>query len=282
MEQKLEVTYYLHSGFSCAMGDVLCIFDYWLGEYQELPERVRITPSALGRYREIYVFVTHSHPDHFDRVIYDWYGDVPVTYIVSYELPVGARGRRMSPGDSFTLSEHVSVKAFPSTDLGVSFLVTIDGIPVFHAGDLNFWHWREESTIQEIEEAEQEFYEAVKPIAKEPIQVAFFPVDPRQGRLYEAGANYFIMTCRPKLLIPMHFWQRTESAVEFARRCRTNQTEIVAMTRPGSRLLLTFTDGQLRFVDIDNTAAVGNSVNLDGYEGEDPFRDTDMPVKMDE
>jgi len=205
LEQMLNITYYHHSGFSVCSDEVLLVFDYWLGEHQELPENKRITKAFLETFKEIYVFVSHEHPDHMDPAVFEWRKDVNVTYIVAWDMPVGTRGKRMSPGDELTLGSHVKVKTFDSTDLGVSFLVDFDGVRIFHAGDLNFWHWREESTIKEIDEAEEAFREAVEPITHEAIDVAFFPVDPRQGRLFDAGANYFIMSVKPRLLIPMHF-----------------------------------------------------------------------------
>ena len=169
-----------------------------------------------------------------------------MTYIVSSDMPVGTRGRRMAPGDEMKLSSRVRVKAFESTDLGVSFLVDLYGVHIFHAGDLNFWHWREESTIKEIEEADERFRRAVDPIMKESIDLAFFPVDPRQGRLFDAGANYFILSVKPRLLVPMHFWGRAEIAEEYARRARCRQTDVIAMTRFGEQIRLEFEeDGYL-------------------------------------
>lgn len=292
MSQLLEITYYYHSGFSCAIGDVLCIFDYWRGEHDELPENKRITPEYLASFREVYVFVTHSHPDHADPEVFTWHKQVPVAYVVSYEMPIGTRGRRMNPGDTITLSEHVQVTAYDSTDLGISFLLNIDGIRVFHAGDLNFWHWREESTSQEIADAEAAFHEAVKPLIGQEIDVAFFPVDPRQGRLFDAGANYFIMTVKPRLMIPMHFWGRVEVMTEFARRARCRQTEVLAMTRPGEKLRMEFDDDGFMTVNIlTSPGPSGDSfdvemggehvVDLQRYE-QDPFVDTDLPVKIDD
>ena len=186
MDRKLTVTYYHHSGFSVAMDDILLVFDYWTGEHGELPEDKRITVDFLKQFRQVYVFISHEHPDHLDPVVFTWRSEAPVTYIVSADMPVGTRGKRMAPGDSLTLSPEVSVKAFDSTDLGVSFLVDIQGVHVFHAGDLNFWHWREESTVKEIEEADDAFRQAVEPIAREKIDLAFFPVDARQGLMYDA------------------------------------------------------------------------------------------------
>lgn len=301
MEQLLNITYYHHSGFSAALDDVLLIFDYWLGENGELPEEKRITPAFLSSFKEIYVFISHEHQDHLDPVVFEWRKDFPVTYLVSYDMPVGTRGKRVSPGDELVLSPRVKVKAFDSTDLGVSFLVDLQGIKIFHAGDLNFWHWREESTVKEIEEADEAFRRAVDPIMKETIDLAFFPVDPRQGRLFDAGANYFILSVKPRVLIPMHFWGRAEIAVEFARRSRCRQTEIIAMTRFGEQIRLEFEeDGYLTIHLLSapepvstasggenhplvaEDAAAGTRVDLESYEGNDPFNDTDLPVKFDE
>lgn len=301
MDRVVNVTYYHHSGFSVSLDDVLLVFDYWTGEHGELPEQKRITPAFLESFREVVVFISHDHPDHMDPVVFEWRKIVPVTYVVSADMPVGTRGKRMAPGDEITLSDKVSVKAFDSTDLGVSFLVNLCGIHIFHAGDLNFWHWREESTVREIEEADEAFRTAVDPIMKENIDVAFFPVDPRQGKLFDAGANYFIMSVKPRLLIPMHFWNRAEIATEFARRSRCRQTEVVAMTRYGEEIRLVFEESgylTIHLLTAPEAAAAGKTepalpiaeeapieetqVDLESYEGHDPFNDTDLPVKMDD
>lgn len=299
LAQFVNMTYYHHSGFSAAVDDILLVFDYWLGERQELPEEKRITEDFLQKFREIYVFVSHEHPDHMDPEVFEWRKIVPVTYIVSSDMPVGTRGKRMAPGDTLTLSERVTVKAFSSTDLGVSFLVEACGVKLFHAGDLNFWHWREESTVKEIEEAEEAFRQAVDPITKEEIDVAMFPVDPRQGRMFDAGANYFIMSVKPRLLIPMHFWGRAEIAVEFARRSRCRQTEVVAMTRPGEQIRLETDDEGYMTVHLLSApeqsplarmtdelpiadAETSEQVELQPYDESDPFGETDLPVKFED
>lgn len=290
MSKILDVTYYYHSGFSCAMGDVLCIFDYWEGENGELAEQRRITPELLARYREIYVFVSHGHPDHFSPAAFTWHREAPVSYIISYDMEIGTRGRRMKPGEELVLSDRVSVKAFDSTDLGVSYLVNIGGVKVFHAGDLNFWHWREESTPQEIDEAERDFHEALRPLKGEKLDVAFFPVDPRQGRMFDAGANYFILTIKPRLFIPMHFWGRVEVVNEFAGRSRCRDTEVYAMTQQGEHLKLEFApDGFMTINVIPPERVRPDTFDMDeqgitafAEYGENPFDDTDLPVTMEE
>ncbi len=300
MDRKLTVTYYLHSGFSISMEDVLLVFDYWRGEQDELPQEKRITPEFLSQFREVYVFISHEHPDHLDPVVFTWREHAPVTYLVSSDMPVGTRGKRMAPGDSLTLSPMVKVQAFESTDLGVSFLVDLGGVHIFHAGDLNFWHWREESTVKEIEEADDAFRQAVEPIARERIDLAFFPVDARQGLMYDAGANYFIMCAKPRLLIPMHFWGRAEIALEFARRSRCRQTEVLALTRYGEQIGLHFTPED--YIDVQmltppevvvstrsapaqlpvTEIPAAREVDLTSYDAADPFTDSDLPVHLEE
>ncbi|MEI3154718.1 MAG: hypothetical protein V8S95_06185 [Odoribacter sp.] len=72
------------------------------------------------------------------------------------------------------------IKAFGSTDIGISFLIDIDNIRIFHAGDLNNWHWEEESTPEEIAGTEKNCFGNWKHYhVKRPISTWPCPVDPR-------------------------------------------------------------------------------------------------------
>lgn len=282
MDKLLRLTYYYNSGFSIQVGGTLLIFDYWEGENRSLSPAARITETYLQAFEQIFVFVSHAHPDHLDPVIYEWYKrGLPVQYIVSHDMPIGIRGTRIAPLQQKQLTRDISVKAFESTDLGVSFLVTVYGISIFHAGDLNLWHWRAESTLKEIEEAEKAFYDALAPLKEEHIDVAMFPVDPRQGYMYDAGANHFIMAHKPRVFIPMHWQDRPEVAIEYGRRSRNPLTEVVAMTKPGTRMNLNFaSDDMLEIhiieppLEMDQLLRPNRSFTGDG----DPFVDSDLPV----
>ena len=300
MEKTLTITHYHHSGFSCELGQTLFIFDYWTGENGELPEEKRITPETIGQYEQVYVFISHEHPDHYDQAVYGWNTSGNVRYIISYDMPADAMGDRMRPGEINVLPGGVIVRAFDSTDLGVSFLVEADGVRIFHAGDLNFWHWRDESTIKEIAEAEDDYNRALAPILQEKIDVAFFPVDPRQGQMYDAGANTFIMSVKPRLLIPMHFFGRKNIAAEFARHSRTRETNVIALTRFGEQLALDFEEnGHVTVRLLTPPEAVppvkmepilpviepmrGTAeVSLENLAEGDPFSESDLPINMND
>ena len=284
MEKFLKLTYYYNSGFSVQVGGTLLIFDYWEGENGALAPVNRINETYLQAFEQIFVFVSHAHPDHFDPVIYEWYKHgLPVSYIVSHDMPVGTRGSRLSPLQEKQLTQDIKVKAFGSTDLGVSYLVSIYGMTVFHAGDLNLWHWRAESSLKEIEDAEKAFYAAMEPLRQEKIDVAMFPVDPRQGYMYDAGANHFIMSEKPRIFIPMHWQDRPEVAIEYARRTRNNQTEVVALTKAGTIANLSFSEEVLDIHIIEPPKELDDQIyplRRPSGSGLDPFADTDLPVNL--
>ena len=267
MDRQLKIIYHYHSGFSVQVGGTLLIFDYWEGEGRSLPQVGRITPSFLKAFEKIYVFISHAHPDHLDPIVYTWESEgLPITYIVSSDMPVGTRGKRLAPLQEKELSPDITVKAFQSTDLGVAFLVRAYGMNIFHAGDLNLWHWRQESTLREIEAAENAFYEA----------------------MYDAGANHFILTMKPRVFIPMHWQERPEVAIDFARRARTPNTEVLALTKPGVVANLTFHDQLLDIHIIEPPKDFGElpiaparRVEPQRPAGDDPFADTDLPVDIE-
>ena len=294
VEQDLLITHYYHSGFSVAGERTLVVFDYWRGEKAELPPDKQLTVEKLKAFENVFVFISHEHIDHLDPVVFTWGDAGNVSYIVSSDMPVGTRGKRMAPGDTLKLSDELTVTAFDSTDLGVSFLADFCGIRIFHAGDLNFWHWREESTMQEIEEADAEFRKAVLPLSKEQIDVAFFPVDPRQGAMFEAGANYFILSVKPRILIPMHYFHRADTAVDYARTASCRTTEVIAMPGYGDRIRIQSDEDHylnVSFPSDGEEQPEEEEISLYGSEADlpsgdednllsedDPFLESDLPV----
>lgn len=242
MMKDISIDYLGGSGFLVAVGETAMLFDA-----SENGEDERILPDReeLSVYKRLFVFVSHHHGDHFSKTIYDLCPENAV-YVVGYDVPQPYRGVRMNPGEERSFGA-VTVRAFGSTDDGVSFLVEYAGVTIFHAGDLNLWHWRDESTVMEIEAAELAFYSCVEKIPPQTIDVAFFPVDPRQGSMYDAGAGYFIMTVKPKIFIPMHFQGRADVAARFADIAQTPNTRIVALQNAGDHI-------DLHVPDTDETA----------------------------
>lgn len=240
--KDIAVEYLGGSGFLVAIGETGMLFD--ASGHGSDPRRMP-DKEALSSFERLYVFVSHAHEDHFSPEIYDLCGESAI-YILGFDVPKPHRGVRMNVGDEQDFGP-VHVWAFGSTDDGVSFYVTYAGITLFHAGDLNLWHWRDESSITQIEAAEKAFYDCVEPIPQGGIDVAFFPVDPRQGSMYDAGAGYFVMSVKPRIFIPMHFQGRADVALRFAATAQTPHTKIVTLQEPGEHV-------DLHLPDTDDTA----------------------------
>lgn len=290
MPGKVTVTYFHHSGFSAAVGDTLLIFDYWQGDSTwPLPEEARLTQADFAAFKQAVVFISHDHADHFDEIVYsfDTFG-IPVTYIVSHDFPKGKRGKRMKPGDEVTLEDGIRVSAYPSTDKGVSFLVQVQDLRIFHAGDLNLWHWREESELFEVLDAERRFDEAMETLKNVRMDLCFFPLDPRMGGLFDAGANHFLWTVKPRVFIPMHWYGRSEVAVDYARKSRTKYTEALALTSPREKVEITFGTNTLTVrtfhapVYSARQAESAPQSSADPFKTGDPFLDSDLPVTLNE
>ena len=214
----MDIYYLYNSGFAVETGGDALIFDYYRGSLNR-PWRMPLDKSP-GGYRGVYVFASHAHGDHYSREIFKWLSERgDIRYILSDDIkpavPSSASMAKdgspafayMREGDRVNVGS-LCVTAYGSTDAGVSFHVaTEDGTSIFHAGDFNYWHWRDESTDAEVAEADAMFTDILNKIRAGvgKIDVAFFPVDPRMGDDYYRGAIRFCEATRPALLVPMHF-----------------------------------------------------------------------------
>ena len=140
----------------------------------------------------------------------------------------------MKKGDVYQ-DEHLTIRAFGSTDVGISFLIEAQGKLIFHAGDLNNWHWKDESTPQEVAEAEGNYLKELDIIAKytQAMDVVMFPVDPRLGTDFMRGAQQFIDRIKTGIFVPMHFWERPAEVMAFAPYAESKGCRYVVLSVPG-------------------------------------------------
>ena len=236
---QAKITYLDHRGFSVETETALLIFDYYNPKPDE-EGRGTVDLAEVPRGKKIYIFVSHAHSDHYNKFIYELAGvRANIQYILGVGVPKGGRSAAiLKPQDEYE-DGVIYVKAYGSTDEGVSFLVRVDGMNFFHAGDLNWWHWRSESTLSEINEAEEAFMHEIGLIAQDRplIDVAFFPVDPRMGQFYEAGAEHFITVFKPTLFFPMHFGGSIHNIADFYRKVKMKRVKIMPIKHRGETFL---------------------------------------------
>lgn len=223
---QCSVTYLHHSGFLVSSGDYRLIFDF-IGPDGAVDE-------ALHGGHKVIAFASHAHGDHFHKGIADWAKHGLCQLVLGSDIGKGLPASYLSAGDGRELLG-AKISAYGSTDQGVSFLVQLPGLSVFHAGDLNDWHWRDESTPKEAEAAHQAFARILNTLPTRDIDIAMFPVDARLGAGHDEGAARFIGHAKPKYFFPMHWWDDTQVATGFAAR-QFEGTQIIALTSKGQRI----------------------------------------------
>ena len=212
-----EITYLYHSSFAVKTSAHFLIFDYYLDTPHGggLSQGV-INPAEI-RDEDVVVFASHRHPDHYSPRIFGWRAEIPK---IRYVLSDGIRTREdvlaVAPGRTYDLGD-MTVRTLKSTDEGVAFLIDTDGFRIYHAGDLNWWAWDENSGAENARMA-RDFQSQIDLLRGETVDLAFLPFDPRQENDAFLGFDYFMRTVSPGYAVPMHSFGKTE----FFERLRTD------------------------------------------------------------
>lgn len=209
----MKIYYIFHSCFIIETENSFLIFDYFMNKEDKNQDFDfnNLLKDIFKSSKSLYVFSSHCHQDHFNSEILSWIEEKPSTYyILSNDIKLYTKTNnvfRASKNEEFTVN-NVKISTFGSTDEGVSFLVNTENLNIFHAGDLNWWKWMDD-TPEEAKEMETAFKKVIKDIIIKnvSIDIAFFPVDGRLEESYSCGGEYFIEQLSPKVFVPMHFWE---------------------------------------------------------------------------
>lgn len=225
-----------HSGFLVEFNDCYYIFDYFVGK---LP--------TLDTTKPVIVLASHFHPDHYNPKIFRllksqgmkqifavlskdiseklWPEDIPVTKVTfhkTYELPC-----------------NTTVHTLLSTDSGVAYLLHHDNRVIYHGGDLNDWSFDEtcpqydEKKNKQICGMYRHEIDLLKDrLGEQTIDVAFLPLDPRQGEFADRGMAYFLKKIGAKKAYPMHYWNKPEIIDWFAERYPEYKKIVFSLTSP--------------------------------------------------
>ncbi len=204
----MKVTYLKHSGFMVESRNYIYLFDYIGGNIDK----------AIKSDKKIYVMVSHVHDDHFSKIIFDIATKHNnVTYVLSYDVVKKIKKNavlskmveqlniiRVQAHEKYKIDDIV-VETLKSTDEGVAFIVSEKDGTIYHAGDLNWWHWEGEPKSWN-RNMEVNFKREIDSMRGRKIDIAFIPLDPRQEDVYYLGMNYFIKNVGANEIYPMHFW----------------------------------------------------------------------------
>ena len=198
----MRITFLDHSGFLVELPSATLLFDWWKGDLPTLRKDVPLL-----------VFASHWHDDHFSPAIFSLNADAYVLGEMDQRWlarkgaspEVLEKCRSMSGHETAELLSGITVETLPSTDEGVAFLVTADGRTIFHAGDLNWWHWEGEPDPWNPD-MERNFKAYSAPLKGRDIDLAFLLLDPRQETDGFRGIPYFMELANIQQVIPMHQW----------------------------------------------------------------------------
>ena len=218
------LTFIWHDCFVYNDENSIVVFDYWkdpVSDNQSLPRFI----ATADKDKHLYVVISHHHKDHYNTCVFEWEKYFRnTTYIISKDIKkysrfifsetsvfsgykpdiknVVALGRGETYEDS-----RVKIEAYGSTDIGNSYALEVNGVTLFHAGDLNAWLWKDESTPAEIKGALDGFERVITDIAEKhsAFDIVMFPVDSRIGTDYFEGASIFVRKFDVRHFFPMHF-----------------------------------------------------------------------------
>lgn len=201
-ENQMKITYIGHSGFLVELERTVLLFDYFQGEI----------PEVSGE-KKWYIFASHRHQDHFQPQIFTFARQYPnVQYVFSSDIwrsrvPEELQGQTVSLKAKESWEDgRIQVETLKSTDEGVAFLVLAEGKVIYHAGDLNHWHWDLESE-EWNRKMEQNYRKFIEPLRGKTVDAAFIVLDPRQGESYALGMDYALSLIEAKRVYPMHCWE---------------------------------------------------------------------------
>lgn len=228
--ENVKIKYIYHSCYSVELEDKLIIFDYYKGNLpDEIPGKQTIFIS------------THSHADHFNKEILKLPYMKNCIYILSDDIKELYKSNNIiylndenkdididtlkiiknanniyfvKPDEQLTIDDMV-INTYGSTDKGISILVDLPFLNLYHAGDLNNWIWPED-TKTEREKMENSFIKELEKIDIDEIDIAFFPIDPRLKDEVFTGAEIFLDIVSPAVLFPMHFSDNYDITKKFS------------------------------------------------------------------
>jgi ankyrin repeat protein/L-ascorbate metabolism protein UlaG (beta-lactamase superfamily) len=210
-EGEANLWYLGNCGYLIKTRNHSLIFDYWTrGTRPTEPSLANgfIVPSDFAS-DDVTVFVSHEHSDHFDSTIFSWSGKIPkLQYVFGFVPDSLAEGARqgyagqpyeyVGPGMTKTV-DGMQVMAVRSNDAGAGFVINVDGLTIYHAGDLAGWvpNQREGFTSQ-IDSIDA---------AVDSVDIALVNVTGchHQDTVALAeGTVYTLTKLHPKLVIPTH------------------------------------------------------------------------------
>jgi len=228
-EKDAKIWYLGHSGWAIRTKNHLLIFDY-----QGHGLRIKDPVGTFGgENRSLWVFVSHEHSDHFTPDIFEWEKVNRKTfYILGCDFKQKPNLISLRPREKKRIAG-VEILTIKSTDLGVGFLVKVDGLVIFHAGDFENGKGIWDSYVREVIFLKENTVH---------LDMAFIPVARNKAEWWTHSNKrsfYLIRNLSPKVVFPMHALGQEDFYKEFAKEAAKNnlRTIIRCAEKPGDSFI---------------------------------------------
>lgn len=239
----INITYIGHSGFFLETEMACFLFDYYQGEI-----------PSLNKDKPLVVFVSHGHADHYNPAIFELVYQYPSvqfilpkgTQIKKYVLKHEERGMNLSEhlllvrkNEKYDIvlcnGKSLHLATLKSTDLGVAYILDFEGKTYYHAGDLNLWLWDGEST-EYNENMTRKYFTQLEKLRGKAIDIAFVPLDSRQGKYAFVGMESFLEYTDTKHVFPMHMWEKYDIITEFLKKHPEYDANMIKIKSQGQEM----------------------------------------------
>lgn len=194
---NVKITYLTRSGWLAETENHLLLFDYVPYDGKNYDAFVQLEfDKAVKNRKNLFIFISHEHDDHFYLNLLNWskkYADLEI--VLGWKYQSSQLGTHQLRGREDKMIRQINVAVHPSTDAGSAFLVTVDGITIYHAGDHAQW-----STSLKEDFTKETAY--IKGKASK-IDIAFIPVESRRSHVMD-GAVAATKILNPEYVLPMH------------------------------------------------------------------------------
>jgi L-ascorbate metabolism protein UlaG (beta-lactamase superfamily) len=215
------------------------VFDYWtrgINPSEPCLANGHINPEEVADLN-VEVFVTHEHADHYDSVIYGWERQLDdLTYIFGFKPETLTERERMGYAGqtyeyfgprSHRTVDGMTIHAIESNDAGVGFLVEVDGLRIYHAGDHAGW--------TDWDTGPEAFKKEIDYLAGKVDQVDFAFVNVtgcrhRDTLALENSVVYTLEKLSPRVFIPTHGLNREYVYEQFSEKIAAHGIDAATIT----------------------------------------------------
>jgi L-ascorbate metabolism protein UlaG (beta-lactamase superfamily) len=231
---EAAVWYLFHAGWAIKTSSTFMIFDYLVEigspELSSLTNGI-INPDEI-KDQNVYVFISHSHGDHFDRNVLKWNNVIPnITYVLGWEAKEAQ--------SNFSFGEERSSKSIGPMQVKnifhdfdnipeSAFLIEVDGLNIYFSGD----HGNSAGALNPIYKDNIDYMSRQSYV----FDLVFLSIF---GSPTYDGEFYAVDKFKPRVILPMHYGGRESDAESFVTLARSKflETEFWHPMKKGDRFL---------------------------------------------